>query len=181
MMRIRDHIGIFLIVTLVWAGFWLLGLPSYYQQYSTTAMIWFDSLVLVPIAAIVYFVLRRLRRERRLETALWMAFYFTVPLAVYDWFYCGLHLGYGIEFLTRFWYLTVYYLIPWLLLPLTALLLNRTSSGNTRFPHETKTAEQVLSALRELRREHPESLLDEETLDRLSERAGLRASRPRPE
>ncbi len=49
-----------------------------------------------------------------------------------------------------------------------------------RFPHETKTAEQVLSALRELNRAHPEGLLDEETLDCLSARAGSRASRARP-
>jgi predicted CopG family antitoxin len=48
------------------------------------------------------------------------------------------------------------------------------------FPHETRTAEQVLSALRELGRTHPESLLDEETLHRLSERAGSRTSRARP-
>lgn len=49
-----------------------------------------------------------------------------------------------------------------------------------RFPHEIRTAEQVLSALLELRCSHPESLVDEETLDRLSERAGSRASRRPP-
>jgi hypothetical protein len=94
-MTIRDHIGVFLIATLVWAGFWLAGLPSYYQQYSDVQMIWFLSLVLIPIAAIVYLVLRRLRPETRLAVALWLAFYFTVPLAVYDWLYCGLYLGHG--------------------------------------------------------------------------------------
>lgn len=31
-MPIRGHIGIFLIATAVWTGFWLAGLPSYYQQ-----------------------------------------------------------------------------------------------------------------------------------------------------
>ncbi len=49
-----------------------------------------------------------------------------------------------------------------------------------RFAHETKTAEQVLSALRGLAANHPESLLNEETLNQLSERAGSRASRARP-
>jgi hypothetical protein len=128
-MTIRDHIGVFLIATLVWAGFWLAGLPSYYQQYSDVQMIWFLSLVLIPIAAIVYLVLRRLRPETRLAVALWLAFYFTVPLAVYDWLYCGLYLGHGVQFLWRYWYLTVYYAIPWALLPLMALLLNRMHSG----------------------------------------------------
>ncbi len=124
----RAHIQIFLIATVVWAGFWIAGLPSYYQQYSTLLMIGFDSLLLIPIAAIVYFVLNRPRPERRLTIALWLAFYFTVPLAVYDWFYCGLYLGHGVQFISRYWYLTVYYVIPWVLFPLTALFLNRMRS-----------------------------------------------------
>jgi hypothetical protein len=110
-------------------GFWAAGLPSYYQQYSNVLMVWFDSLVLIPIATIVYLVLRRLRPEKRLPVALWLAFYFTVPLALYDWLYCGLYLGHGIQFISRYWYLTVYYAIPWVLLPLVALLLNRTRPG----------------------------------------------------
>ncbi|MDH3929032.1 MAG: hypothetical protein OEV22_13925 [Deltaproteobacteria bacterium] len=122
----RGHIRIFLIATVAWAGFWVAGLPSYYQQYSNLLMAWFDSLVLIPIAAIVYLVLRRLRPERRLTVALWLAFYFTVPLALYDWLYCGLYLGHGIQFIFRYWYLTVYYAISCVLLPLVALLLNRT-------------------------------------------------------
>ncbi len=124
----RGHIRIFLIASVVWVGFWVTGLPSYYQQYSNVLMIWFASLVLIPIAAIVYHVLRRLRPERRLTFALWLAFYFTVPLAFYDWFYCGLYLGHGIQFLSRYWYLTVYYAIPWVLLPPMALVLNRMRS-----------------------------------------------------
>lgn len=128
-MTLRSHGGVFLIATAVWTGFWLAGLPSYYQQYSNLLMIWLDSLVLIPIAAIVYFVLRRIRPERRLTTALWLAFYFTVPLAVYDWLYCGLYLGHGVQFFSKYWYLTVYYAIPWVLLPFVALLLNRMDAG----------------------------------------------------
>lgn len=127
-MTIRDHIQIFLIATVVWTGFWIAGLPSYYQQYSSFLMICFDLLVLVPIAAIIYFVLKRLQPERRLAIALWLAFYFTIPLAVYDWLYCGFYLGHGVQFISRYWYLTVYYAIPWILLPLMAVLLNRMRS-----------------------------------------------------
>lgn len=123
--KVRFHLGFLLIATIVWAGFWVGGLPSYYQQYSTRQMIWFDSLVLVPIAVIGYLFLRRVRPERRLTIALWLAFYFTVPLAIYDWLYCGLYLGHGVEFLWQYWYLTVYYAIPWILLPGAALFLNR--------------------------------------------------------
>ena len=128
-MKLRGHIGFLMIATVVWAGFLIAGLPSYYQQYSNSQMIWFDSIVLIPIAAIAYLFLRRLRPGRRLTIALWLAFYFTVPLAIYDWLYCGLYLRHGVQFLSKYWYLTLYYAIPWVLLPLIALLLNRTGSG----------------------------------------------------
>ena len=130
-MPVRDHIGVLLIATAVWAGFWATGLPSYYQQYTTVQMLWFDSLVLIPIAAIAYLVLKRYRPERRFPTALWLAFYFTVPLAFYDWLYCGVHLGRGIRFVWQYWYLTVYYAVPWILLPLLARLLNRRGAARS--------------------------------------------------
>lgn len=121
----RGHLRVFLLATLVWAGFLAAGWPSYYQQYSRAAMLWFDALLLLPITAVVYLVLRSIRPGRRMTVALWLAFYFTVPLAFYDWLYCGWYLGHGGAFLTRYWYLTVYYVVPWLLLPAVAVLLER--------------------------------------------------------
>ena len=111
--------------TLAWAGFWAMGLPSYYQQYSRASMMWFDTLVFFPIVAVFYLVLRRVRLEARTTVSLWCALYFTVPLAFYDWLYCGVYLGHGLHFLGLYWYLTAYYAIPWIVLPLIALLLNR--------------------------------------------------------
>ena len=48
-----------------------------------------------------------------------------MPLALYAWLYCGVWLAHGYRFIWQYWYLTIYYAIPWILLPLTALLLNR--------------------------------------------------------
>ena len=131
-MRRRGHIRLLLIASLVWAGFWVGGLPSYYQQYSTAFMALFALAVLVPITGVVYGVLRGVKRERRLKVSAWFAFYFTLPLAIYDWLYCGVHLGHGMQFLSRFWYLSVYYAIPWVVLPTVALMLNRRSAGESR-------------------------------------------------
>jgi hypothetical protein len=121
-----------LIATLVWAGFWVGGLPSYYQQYSTGFMAFFDLVILVPITAVVYLVLRGVKRHRRLKVSAWFAFYFTVPLAIYDWLYCGVYLGHGMQFLSRFWYLSIYYAIPWVVLPTVALVLDRRDVGESR-------------------------------------------------
>ena len=124
-MRRRHHLRLFILATAVWAGFLLGGLPDYYRQYSTAFMLGFDLLVLLPISVALYLVLCGAARLRRMSAALWIAFYFTVPLTVYDWLYCGLVLGRGIAFLWEYWYLTVYYLIPWLLAPAIVLLVNR--------------------------------------------------------
>ncbi len=130
-LRRRSHIRLLLIATLVWAGFWVCGLPSYYQQYSTAFMVFFDLVILVPITVVAYLVLRGVRRSRRLKVSAWFAFYFTVPLAIYDWLYCGVYLGHGMQFLSRFWYLSVYYAIPWAVLPTVALVLNRRNAGES--------------------------------------------------
>ena len=120
-MRKRWHIRLLMIATLVWVGFWAGGLPSYYQQYSTEFMVIFDLVALVIIAGVVYFVLRRTKRSRRIKVALWLAFYFTVPLAIYDWLYCGIYLGHGMGFIGHFWYLSIYYALPWIVFPLIAV------------------------------------------------------------
>jgi hypothetical protein len=55
----------------------------------------------------------------------WLAFYITVPLLLYDVLYCGVYLGYGAGFVVEFWYLSVYYIVPWIILPPTGLWLDR--------------------------------------------------------
>ena len=59
-----------------------------------------------------------------------LAFWFTVPLFLYDLAYCGVRLGHGLGFVVPYWYLTAYYVVPWVLFPATALWLER--SGGAR-------------------------------------------------
>lgn len=61
--------------------------------------------------------------SRRKPLAFWLSFYFTVPLMLLDYAYCGLYLGHGWSFLLTYWYLTAFYVIPWLiLLPIANVL-----------------------------------------------------------
>lgn len=130
-MSFKGHLRVFSLATLVWAGFWLLGLPDYYQQYSARAMFRFDALLLLPIVLVFAWVLRRLPRGRRIKVSLWYAFYFTVPLFLYDWLYCGVYLDHGMGFLTKYWHLTVYYAIPWIVLPVVARVENARDGAAT--------------------------------------------------
>jgi hypothetical protein len=123
-MSVSQHAKLFSMASFAWLTFWIAGLPDYYKQYSDNFMLWFVLLLLPPLTWVVVLTLRRVHQRRRLMVALWMAFYFTVPLVIFDWLYCGVYLGYGSSYLIEFWYLTVYYIIPWLLFPVSAALLN---------------------------------------------------------
>ena len=112
-------------MTLAWAVFWVIGLPDYYRQYSDGFMVIFDLAILFPLWYLVFRILKRVRRHAKLAVASWLAFYITVPLLLYDVLYCGVYLGYGAGFFAEFWYLSVYYVVPWIILPPTGLWLDR--------------------------------------------------------
>jgi len=116
---LKRHIRLLSYVTLAWILFWIGGLPDYYQQYSTRFMVVFDILIFPPIWSIVYFSAKRAQQNRRLSVGVWLSIYITVPLFIYDLVYCGLFLGNGISFLWKYWYVTVYYIIPWMAFPVT--------------------------------------------------------------
>jgi hypothetical protein len=126
-MRRKNHIRIFIIATIVWLVFFLAGLPDYYLQYSNQSMILFLIILIIPISIIIVIVFKPVKQHKRLTIALWYAFYFTLPLAIYDSIYCGYYLGYGVNFILVFWFLSIYYLVPWILFPIIALVLNRYS------------------------------------------------------
>lgn len=125
----RGHLRLLAQALAVWAGFWLLGLPDYYQQYApvTLALACVLLSVLISLAALA--VLRRTAPAARRRLAFWLSVYYTVPFALLDAGYCGIHLGHGTAYLRTYWYLTVFYLTPWLTFLPTAALLVRAGGG----------------------------------------------------
>ncbi|HSI04629.1 MAG TPA: hypothetical protein VLC93_09140 [Myxococcota bacterium] len=109
----------------IWSAFWLCGLPDYYQQYTFTWLAIASALILPPVVWAGARVLSRSRPERRLGKSLWLAFYMTAPFFLLDAWYCGLYLGHGTAYLSRYWYLTIYYVIPWFVFVPTAWHFNR--------------------------------------------------------
>lgn len=118
-MRPRGHLRLLLIASAAWLLFWLAGLPDYYRQHSTLTMVIFDLVILPPIWLVVYRSIRKAKAGRAPVVSLWWAFYLTVPLFILDLLYCGVYLGHGLAFIWDYWYLTVYYFIPWLIFPPT--------------------------------------------------------------
>jgi hypothetical protein len=129
-MRFKSHIKLLGIVTLAWILFLIGGLPYYYQQYSTNTMIVFDIIILPPIWYIVYRSAKKVKPGRGFVISLWWSFYISVPLFIYDLIYCGIYLDYGVGFLWQYWYITVYYIIPWIFFPLTGFIIDKIEIDN---------------------------------------------------
>jgi hypothetical protein len=115
-MRLTTHFRIFAIAVAAWAAFFVTGLPDYYQQYPAAWMVAFLVVLIPPIIVVALKVIGHAAVGQRRSLATWLAFYFTLPLALLDYAYCGIYLGHGLAFLFRYWYLTVYYIVPWLIL-----------------------------------------------------------------
>jgi hypothetical protein len=121
----RKHLILLVQATAAWAGFWLIGLPDYYRQYSDQTLGVLCTLLSVAFCLFALMMLLPRRPQRRMTLAVWLSFYYSVPLALYDWLYCGVYLGHGAGYLTTYWYLSVFYVSLWLTFIPTAWLLNR--------------------------------------------------------
>jgi hypothetical protein len=122
-MRAWHHLYLFYLGTTFWALFFLGGLGSdYYQRWDWRLCL----VVVVILPTLMFYVLGRqllaglLRDAPRPWAAGAMAFHVTVPLAIYDGIYLGWHQGLGAGFVVTHWYLSVLYVIPWLMVPLIA-------------------------------------------------------------
>lgn len=107
----------------MWTAFLLGGLSSnYFLDWSAAAQLW----LIVVLPTIALYLITRVRvcamsSARALGVACLTAFYFTAPFLAYDWLYLGVHKGLGWSFLVSHWFLTSFYLTPWVTLPLLAV------------------------------------------------------------
>jgi hypothetical protein len=85
----------------------------------------FDLAILPPVWFVIYRSAKRSKPGNGLKVCLWWAFYISVPLLVYDYLYCAVHLGYKATFFVKYWYLTVYYILPWVVFPPTGWLIDK--------------------------------------------------------
>jgi hypothetical protein len=123
-MNFARHLRLLMLGCAMWAAFWLAGWPDYYQQYAPLTLTLGCILLTTAFGVVAVAVLARSAARWRRTNAFWIAFYFTVPFAILDSLYCGWYLGHGWSYLGTYWYLTIFYLTPWLQFPPTARLLD---------------------------------------------------------
>jgi hypothetical protein len=84
-----------------------------------------------------HFAAFQLLVSSRLSVAVRLCIYYTVPFAALDAWYCGIHLGHGAGFLHKYWYLSVFYITPWLtFIPIAMLLGKDDFKPNKRAPNK---------------------------------------------
>lgn len=122
----KNHLALLIMSFLTWGAFVIIGLPDYYQSWS------YEAQVLGVIGVTVLYVpLGKLLLKKMFGTteyfknSLWLAFYLTVPLFIYDTIFIGIIGGEGLRFIPKYWVLTFFYFSFWLQFPLIALLMER--------------------------------------------------------
>jgi hypothetical protein len=124
-LRKSQHISLLAQALSTWAAFWVLGLPNYYQQYDMLVLALGCIILTILISLVALAILLRVRPEKRMDRACWIAFYFSLPFALLDIWYCAFYLGHGSAFIAKFWYLSIFYVSPWLTFPPTAWILGK--------------------------------------------------------
>ena len=134
----RKHLRLLLQSVAIWAAFWVIGLPEYYQQYSTKTLGVACTVLSALISLAALRILLRSKPENRSSRALWCSVYYTATFLILDSLYCGAYLGYGASYLIQYWYLTVFYVTPWLTFIPTERLLRLSSPSSERNRSPTK-------------------------------------------
>jgi hypothetical protein len=125
-MTINKHLITYIITFTIWFIFLLIGLPSdYYQTWSFSGQVWLSIFAFFLILLLAYIVLRKIWKENYLKSSLWIAFYASVPLILYDYIYVGLIKGLGHTYIFSHWYLTIFYFIVWIEIPLVGWIMQK--------------------------------------------------------
>lgn len=125
-MVLNKHLITYIITFAIWFIFLLTGLPSdYYQTWSFSAQLWLCAFASVLLLPLTYIVLRQIWKENYLKNSLWFAFYASVPLILYDYIYVGLIKGLGHSYIFSHWYLTIFYFIVWIEIPLVGWVMQK--------------------------------------------------------
>ncbi|QDT98845.1 hypothetical protein [Gimesia aquarii] len=116
----KTHFALLVMSFLTWGFFVLLGLPDYYQSWSFAAKIVICIAVTLLYIPLTPFILKLIDNKNFVKNSLWLAFYLTLPLFVYDYIFIVLIGGDNITFVFRYWYLSFFYFSFWIQFPLIA-------------------------------------------------------------
>lgn len=119
-LTLKTHLALLLMSFLTWGSFVLLGLPDYYQSWPFSAKVAICVAVTNLYIPLAPFILKRMDNKDFVKNSLWLSFYLTLPLFIYDYVFIVLIGGDNLSFVFRYWYLSFFYISFWIQFPLTA-------------------------------------------------------------
>jgi len=130
---LSDNLKAFLFSIAGWAIFFLAGLPTdYFQTLSFPYMIGFSLISIVPFWAICAAYLLWFEGPSQFRNSIILAIHLLVWPFLCDWLYfIATKPELGIGFLIKYWYLTLFYILPLIFLPPTGRWLDQRKMKRT--------------------------------------------------
>jgi hypothetical protein len=125
-MKVKNHPIMFLIAFIAWGVFYLIGLPSnYYTSWSLTEKILLLILTFFAVLPPFSIMINIFLEGDYMKLNIWLAFYASVELFIFDFIAVGIIEGKGIGFLITHWPGTIGYILPWIVFPLIAYAMKK--------------------------------------------------------
>ena len=121
------YIYLFLSANVVYLLFIIRGLPNHhYLDWSLEFQIGDCIAIIIFTIPLVYILLKWFSsRQAYFKDSIWFAFFTSVPFLIYDSLYLGVFKGFGFHFFDEFWFLTIFYFIVWIEIPIIGYLMQK--------------------------------------------------------
>jgi len=128
------YVYLFLTACLIYLLFIIRGLPNnHYLDWPQYYHI-IDCLELMVVSIpLTYLVLKWFSSpEYYYKDSIWFAFFTSVPFFIFDLIYLGIFENFGINFIYEFWFLTIFYFIVWVEMPIIGYLMQKDDADITK-------------------------------------------------
>lgn len=125
-MTIKKHFILLFIGVSGWLFYYLVGLPSnYFSEWSLANQIIISMITFFSVVPTLSFLILIFMGGDYIKTALWTAFYASIPLMCLDYIVVGIIEGQGINYLISHWYITIAYFYVWIEIPVIGLAVRK--------------------------------------------------------
>lgn len=135
-MRIKTakYIKFFLTTAAVYALFLVRGLGNnYYLDWSLDYQVADCLEIMIFTLPLTYLPLKWLStKEDYFKDSVWFALCLSIPYMIYDMIYLGIIGGYGLGYMRTFWFLTIFYFIVLIEVPIIGYLMQKDDAQVTR-------------------------------------------------
>ena len=126
-MKITKYLKFFLTAIAIYLIFLIRGLPNnHYLEWTQKFHIADCIEIIIFTLPIVYFTLRWFSKKTDyFKDSIWFAFFLSIPFLILDIVNVGIIRGHGIGYFSTFWFLTIFYFIVWIEVPIIGYLMHK--------------------------------------------------------